>query len=48
MCVCVRSDPWQTLILDRNQIGDVGVSALARAAEGGALAKLEVRSRLPA
>ena len=34
------SDPWQYLHLHRNQIGDVGVSALARAAEGGALAKL--------
>ena len=38
--MCVRSDPWQTLILDRNQIGDVGVSALARAAEAGSLASL--------
>ena len=45
MCVCVCSDPWQTLNLDRNQIGDVGVSALARAAEGGALANVKVRSR---
>ena len=34
------SDPWQTLYLYKNQIGDVGVSALARAAEGGALASL--------
>ena len=48
MCVCVCSDPWQWLSLSNNQIGDVGVSALARAAEGGALANLAVRSRLPA
>ena len=34
------SDPWQSLGLIGNQIGDVGVSALARAAEGGALASL--------
>ena len=34
------SDPWQSLNLYLNQIGDVGVSALARAAEGGALASL--------
>ena len=40
VCVCVCADPWQTLDLDGNQIGDVGVSALARAAEGGALASL--------
>ena len=39
-CVCVRSDPWQVLGLDFNQIGDVGVSALARAAEAGSLASL--------
>jgi len=47
-CVCVCSDPWQYLYLSYNQIGDVGVSALARAAEGGALANVKVRSRLPA
>ena len=41
MCACVCSDPWQTLFLDGNQIGDVGVSALARAAEAGSLASLK-------
>ena len=40
MAACVCSDPWQVLGLGTNQIGDVGVSALARAAEGGALASL--------
>ena len=40
MCVC--SDPWQSLHLYENQIGDVGVSALARAAEAGSLASLKV------
>ena len=40
MCVCVWSDPWQELFLSDNQIGDVGVSALARAAEAGSLASL--------
>ena len=43
MCVCVCSDPWQSLSLGDirdNQIGDVGVSALARAAEAGSLASL--------
>ena len=40
VCVCVCSDPWQSLFLDNNQIGDVGVSALARAAEAGSLASL--------
>ena len=41
MCACVCSDPWQTLFLNGNQIGDVGVSALARAAEAGSLASLK-------
>ena len=40
VCVCVCSDPWQSLGLGYNQIGDVGVSALARAAEAGSLASL--------
>ena len=40
VCVCVCSDPWQTLHLYGNQIGDVGISALARAAEAGSLASL--------
>ena len=40
LAACVCSDPWQVLMLGDNQIGDVGVSALARAAEGGALASL--------
>ena len=40
LAACVCSDPWQRLDLDNKQIGDVGVSALARAAEGGALASL--------
>ena len=40
-CVCVCSDPWQWLHLDGNQIGDVGVSALARAVEAGSLASFK-------
>ena len=41
VCVCVCSDPWQELHLGDNQIGDVGVSALARAAKAGSLASLK-------
>ena len=40
LAACVCYAPWQLLWLNNNQFGDVGVSALARAAEGGALASL--------
>ena len=40
ICVCVCADPWQTLNLRANQIGDAGVASLAE----GALAQLTVRS----
>ena len=34
----------QELYLDRNKIGDVGVTALAKACAGGAMAQLQVSS----
>ena len=41
LCVCVCADPWQTLYLDENQIGDAGVASLADARTNGGLTSLK-------
>ena len=41
VCVCVCADPWQTLYLDGNQIGDAGVASLADARTNGGLTSLK-------
>ena len=38
----VCADPWQKLILQANQIGDAGVTALAEVIAKGGLAQLAV------
>ena len=40
-CVCVCADPWQTLDLTGNQIGDAGVASLADARTNGGLTSLD-------
>ena len=39
------ADPWQTLQLNGNQIGDAGVAALAEVIAKGGLAQLTVSPR---
>ena len=41
VCVCVCADPWQTLYLGANQIGDAGVASLAEARTNGGLTSLK-------
>ena len=41
VCDCVCADPWQTLWLNENQIGDAGVASLADARTNGGLTSLK-------